>query len=90
MSAGAVPKPYEPLLHRLREASPPLLMPTLHCLCATDDMNPATMGEDVASCFAPRSELLWHAAGHALPPAGPEGLGAVAAFLDRAMPPDEA
>ena len=88
MSAGAVPKPYEPLLHRLRDCTPsaPLLMPTLHTLCEADDMNPSALGEDVARCFGPLAEVLWHADGHALPPAGPDGLERVAAFLERAYP----
>lgn len=89
LSASAMPKPYEALLHRLRDSpSPPMLMPTLHTLCKADDMNPAELGEEIAGCFGPRAEVLWHAAGHAVPPPGPEGLDSVAAFLERAMNDD--
>lgn len=68
--AAAMPKPYEPLLHRLRDApdEAKLNLPTLHTLCATDPMNPSNLGEEVANCFAPSAEILWHGDGHALPP----------------------
>ena len=62
-----------------------MLMPTLHCLCRTDPMNPAELGEAVAGCFAPRGELLWHEGGHALPPRGPGGLDAMEAWIERAL-----
>jgi hypothetical protein len=56
-------------------------------------MNPAALGEDVASCFAPSADVLWHENGHALPPLVGEGSGGVstmddvAAWLGRAVPP---
>ncbi len=80
IAAAAVPKPYEELLHRLREAEIRPL-PTLHCLSAEDTMNPAAMGEEVAACFGPTAEVLWHGGGHALPPRA--DLGEVVSFLNR-------
>ena len=83
-----MPKPYEPLLHRLRDTpAPPLLMPTLHTLSAADGMNPPEMGEEVARCFEPLAEVLWHSDGHAIPPLADDadgGMARVAAFLERA------
>ena len=70
LCAAAIPKPYEPLLHRLRDAPDggKVLFPTLHTLCRADPMNPSSMGEDVASCFEPLAEVMWHEDGHAIPP----------------------
>jgi pimeloyl-ACP methyl ester carboxylesterase len=93
MCSAAVPKPYEALLHRLRDApavgqdgTGRVLLPTLHCLCKQDPMNPAALGEEVAGCFAPSAEVLWHGDGHAVPSPGKGGLEDVAAWLDRAVP----
>lgn len=83
LCSGATPKPFEPLLHRLRDTPSARPLPTLHTLCKADPMNPAELGAEVASCF-PESATLWHDGGHALPP--PSHLDAVAAFLDRAVP----
>ena len=37
-------------------------------MLAADPMNPSNLGEEVANCFAPSAEILWHGDGHALPP----------------------
>lgn len=62
-------------------------MPTLHTLSQADTMNPPAMGEDVARCFDPLAEVLWHSDGHAIPPVASDadgGMARVAAFLERA------
>lgn len=79
---GAMPKPYDALMSRLREAPPSASMPTLHCLSGADSINPPALGEAVAGCFRhPAAELLWHDAGHQMPPT--ERLAEVVAFMDR-------
>ena len=97
LCAAAIPKPYEPLLHRLRDApdDAKVLFPTLHTLCRADPMNPSSMGEDVASCFEPLADVMWHEDGHAIPPlaaAAADAMGPsstsmadVAAWLDRVV-----
>lgn len=62
---AATPKPHEALLASLGEAG--CSVPTLHSVSAADRMNPAEMGEWVASCFAPSAKLLYHDAGHVVP-----------------------
>ena len=65
MFGAATPKPYEPLLAALSEQG--CAVPTLHSVSASDRINPATMGEWVAGCFAPSAEVLHHDAAHAVP-----------------------
>ena len=38
---------------------------TLHCLSGADPASPS--GEELAACFAPSAELLWHERGIAMP-----------------------
>ena len=55
--------PYsEAFFHRLREgeATP---MPTLHCISKPD----SSCAEELAACFAPSAEILWHDCGSAMP-----------------------
>ena len=73
--------PHAPLLRRLRETSPPSLVPTLHCLSKVDRINPPEQGEALAACFGATAEVLWHDGGHVMPPR-PQLLEA-AEFLDR-------
>ena len=83
LCGAATPKPYDALLTRSREASSSARsLPTLHCLSAVDEMNPRELGESLAACFRhPRAELLWHGAGHTLPPEG-EPTSQVLAFMN--------
>ena len=78
---GAMPNPHAPLLRRLKETSPPSLVPTLHCLSKVDRINPPEQGEALAACFGATAEVLWHDGGHVMPPR-PQLLEA-AEFLDR-------
>ena len=83
--SAALPAPYRPLLERLRANSsttlPSSTLPTLHCLSQSDQMNPPELGEELAGCFGASAQLLWHDAGHKLPPR--ERLKEVAAWLDQ-------
>jgi hypothetical protein len=72
-------RPYEVLLHRLRDSSSARPIRTLHTLSKVDRMNPPEMGEHVASCFA-GAEIWWHDGGHTVP-ADP---AVVTRFLERA------
>lgn len=82
MCGGATPKPYETLLKRLRLSRRSWSLPTLHCLSSVDTINPPSSGEVVASCFNhPKAEILWHDAGHTMPPR--ESLPVVVSFMDR-------
>jgi len=85
MCGGAMPKPYEQLLARLQEAPDTAgpILPTLHCLSAEDAINPPALGEELANCF-PNAEVLWHGAGHQMPPK--PRLKEVAAFMDKLGP----
>ena len=85
MFGSATPKPYEKLLAALGEQG--CSVPTLHSISAVDRMNPPEMGEEVARCFEPLAEVLWHSDGHAIPPLADDadgGMARVAAFLERA------
>ena len=79
---GAVPKPYEPLLERMRADSAPI--PTLHCLSHADNVNPVEQGVALAEFFGPTAEILWHDAGHSMPPGDTNK--EVTAWLDRIGP----
>ena len=69
MCGAALPRPAEPLLHRLRDApaAERRAMATLHCLSKEDDDQPSERGEALAACFHD-SKTLWHDQGHRLPP----------------------
>lgn len=63
-------KQHADLLHRLRdteEAALSTYVPTLHCLSEADTVSPSERGEELAACFGPSAELLWHDLGNALP-----------------------
>ena len=60
---------YVELLHRLRD-TPGASIPTLHCMSKTDGVHPSESAEELAACFAPSSEILWHERGSAMPPPG--------------------
>ena len=66
--SAALPSPYRPLLERLRSAGGAPSLPTLHCLSAMDPMNPPELGEELAGCFGDSAQVLWHDAGHDMPP----------------------
>ena len=76
--AAALPKPYEGLLERLRDAPSPRPLRTLHTLSKQDGMNPPEMGEGVASCFS-GAEVEWHDGGHKVP----TDPSVIAGFLSR-------
>ena len=44
-----------------------LLLPTLHCLSEADTVSPPERGRELAECFGPSAEVLWHDRGHAMP-----------------------
>ena len=54
------------LLHRMRDTEDASL-PTLHCLSMSDTVSPAELGKELAACFGPSAELLWHGGGNAMP-----------------------
>ena len=58
---------YAELLHRLRDAHEASI-PTLHCIGRSDAANPPERAEELASCFGPSAEVLWHDRGSAMPP----------------------
>ena len=76
---SATPKPHEQLLVSLGQQG--CSVPTLHSISAADRINPAAMGEWVASCFAPSAELLRHDAGHRVP-SDAESVELVRAFVE--------
>ena len=80
--SAAFPKPFESLFLRLRESPEEVRqsVSTLHCLSKADRTNPPELGEQVASYFLPASKVLWHDAGHQVPPAA--SMSEVSAFLD--------
>lgn len=85
--SAALPNPYRPLLERLREkaaASSSSILPTLHTLSKVDKMNPPDLGKELAECFGTgdggTASVLWHSAGHEMPPQ--DMLNEVAAWLD--------
>lgn len=83
--SAALPNPYRPLLERLRSSGGAPNIPTLHCLSKSDTMNPPELGEELASCFGvASSQVLWHGAGHKVPPR--DSLGEVVAWLDANVP----
>jgi len=57
-------KAYTDLLHRLSD-SPGASVPTLHCLSESDAASAS--GAELASCFEPTAEILWHTRGNAMP-----------------------
>ena len=60
--------PLATLLHAMRD-NPDASIPTLHCLSRSDPRGPRAveLGEELAECFAPSAELLWHDGGSSLP-----------------------
>ena len=60
---------YVELLQRLRD-TPGASIPTLHCMSKTDGVHPPESAEELATCFAPSAEILWHERGSAMPPRG--------------------
>ena len=67
MCSGAVPKHYERLLERAAAADGAAALPTMHLISEADAVMPADQGARLASLF-PGAEVLWHEAGHAMPP----------------------
>ena len=58
--------PHADLLRRLA-ATPGASLPTLHCLSKADTISPPELGQELAACFGPSAELLWHDLGNAMP-----------------------
>ena len=68
---GAMPKAYAELFARLRRVTSAAVdasIPTLHCLSESDDVHPPALGRELAACFGPTAEILWHERGSAMPP----------------------
>lgn len=76
----ALPQPFRPVFEKLQEAGD-AAVPTLHCLSRADTVNPPGLGEELARSFGATAQVLWHDAGHALPPK--DKLTEVAAWLDQ-------
>mmetsp|Transcript_7166 Transcript_7166/g.12046 ORF Transcript_7166/g.12046 Transcript_7166/m.12046 type:complete len:243 (-) Transcript_7166:257-985(-) len=64
-AAMPIAGPYAELLYRLRD-SPSTSIPTLHCIGKSDGTN-TEQAEELAACFAPSAEVLWHTGGRAMP-----------------------
>lgn len=80
---AAMPEPgseWEALLVRLRETRPEASIETLHCLSRSGSA--CEQGEQLAACFAPSAEILWHDGGNAMP--GPSWWKESRGFPDRA------
>lgn len=79
----ALPKPAEPLMHRLRDAPEADCRPiaTLFVLSKSDDDQPSASGEALAGCFHD-SQVIWHDRGHRLP----EDYKQIVAFMDEVGP----
>ena len=84
IASAALPAPFRPVFDRLKEAGGAPTLPTLHCLSTSDTVNPPALGEELAECFGSASaQVLWHDAGHELPPK--PRLGEVAEWMDLAV-----
>jgi len=69
MFGAALPKPYEDLFSRLRDAGGAQGIRTLHCLSKNDITNPPELGSALAGCFGARAQEHWHGNGHRVAPA---------------------
>ena len=49
----------------MREADDATPLPTLHCLSERDDDQ--ELGQELATCFGPSAEVLWHDLGKTMP-----------------------
>ena len=57
---------YHELLQKLRE-TPSASIATLHCISESDAVHPPEQAEELAACFGPSAEVLWHDRGSAMP-----------------------
>ena len=58
---------YADLLSKLRDGKGASVVPTLHCLSKADSVSPWESGQELAGCFGPAAEVMWHDLGHAVP-----------------------
>ena len=71
-SAGGITtagSPFRELfLERLCHAPNDTVLLTLHCGSQADGTSPPELVQELATCFGPLAETLWHDEGHAMPP----------------------